>query len=247
MSWWTGLPELSLHTLQALQPVLGWLDDLPVPQEDPETVRRMADDILSGPEYRDPPQSLWQRVNEAISDFIGRLFELVGLGGGSVAPVVAWLVLFVLVGLVALLVYWAVQSGMWSEGRRTRDEGDPVILATDAHRSARDWLSEAERHEAEGRWSEGLLCRYRSLVVALVDREVIPELVGRTAGEYARDVAQHHPAGSESFSAATELFEAAWYGGATTGPEERDIFVGLAAQVLRSQAQTEPQGVEASR
>ena len=242
MSWWTGLPELSLHTLQALQPVLGRLDDLPVPREDPDTVRRMAEDILAGPEYRDPPRSLWDRINEGISDFIGRLFELVGLGGGSVAPIVAWLVLFVLVGLVALLVYWAVQSGMWGEGRPTRDQGEPVILATDAHRSARDWLSEAERHEAEGRWSEGLLCRYRSLVVELVGREVIPELVGRTAGEYATDVAQRHPAGSESFSAATELFESAWYGGATTGPEERDIFVGLAFHVLRPQ--TEPQAQE---
>lgn len=180
MSWSTGLPELSLHTLQALQPLLGWLDDLPVPREDPGTVRDMADDILSRPEYRDPPRSLWERMNDAVGEFVADLFRLIGLGGGSVAPLVAWLVLFLLAGLVVFLVYWAVRSGVFGEGRPTRDQGDPVIVATDAHRSARDWLSEAERHEAEGRWSEGLLCRYRSLVVDLVGREVIPELVGRT-------------------------------------------------------------------
>ncbi|HMG45777.1 MAG TPA: DUF4129 domain-containing protein [Acidimicrobiales bacterium] len=237
MSWSTELPELSLHTLQALQPLFGWLDDLPVPREDPGTVRDLAEEILSRPEYRDPPKSLWERINDAVGEFVADLFELVGLGGGSVAPLVAWLVLFLLGGLIVFLVYWAVRSGVFGEGRPTRDQGDPVIVATDAHRSARDWLSEAERHEAEGRWSEGLLCRYRSLVVDLVAREVIPELVGRTAGEYVRDVAQRHPAGLPSFTAATELFETAWYGGAPTGPTERDRFVALATEVLDARAQ----------
>ena len=94
---------MSLHTLQALQPVLGWLDDLPVPREDPDTVRRMAEDILAGPEYRDPPRSLWDRINEGISDFIGRLFELVGLGGGSVAP-----------GLETILIGYRLPASRWT-------------------------------------------------------------------------------------------------------------------------------------
>ena len=214
---------------------MGLLDDLPVPDRAPGTVRDLADEILSRPEYRDPPQSLWDRINEAIGNFVGDLFSLVGFGGGSVAPLVAWLVLALLVGGLGALIAWAIRSGLWSEGRVGRDQGEPVIVATDAHRSARDWRSDAERHEAEGRWREGLLCRYRALVVELVEREIIPDQVGRTAGEYVRDVVEHHPSGSVPFKAATELFEATWYGRGPAGPEERDRFVGLAAQVAQRQ------------
>lgn len=214
---------------------MGLLDELPIPGNDPGAVRDLADEILSRPEYQDPPKSLWDRINEGISEFVGDLFSLVGLGGGGVAPLVAWLVMGLLVFGLAALIYWAVSSGRWSEGRARRDQGDPVIVATDAHRSARDWRSEAESHEAAGRWREGLLCRYRALVVELVEREVIPDQVGRTAGEYVRDVAQHYPAGSVAFTAATEQFEATWYGRAPTGAEERDRFVALVAQVMRAQ------------
>ena len=217
---------------------MGLLDELPVPSNDPGAVRDLADEILERPEYRDPPESLWDKVNEWISEFVGDLFSLVGYGGGSVAPIVAWLVMVLLVAGLGALIWWAVTSGRWSEGRARRDEGDPVIVATDAHRSARDWRSEAESHEAEGRWREGLLCRYRALVVELVEREVIPDQVGRTAGEYVRDVRAGQGGDSPvtaAFTAATDLFEAAWYGGAPTGPDERDRFVGLVAQVMRPQ------------
>jgi hypothetical protein len=214
---------------------VGLLDELPIPGHDPGSARDLADEILSRPEYREPEPSLWERINEEIAELVGELLSLVGYGGGSVAPLVAWLVLAGLLAGLGALIWWAVRSGVWGEGRVRRDQGDPVIVATDAHRSARDWRSEAERHEAEGRWREGLLCRYRALVVELVEREVIPDQVGRTAGEYVRDVAEHHPAGSVPFTAATEQFEATWYGRAPTGPEERDRFVGLVTRVMRSQ------------
>jgi hypothetical protein len=159
----------------------------------------------------------------------------VGIGSAGAASWLAWLVLGVLVaGIVALAVWLVLQvSGQgWGSGRPKNAEGDPIILDVDEHRSAGEWLSEAERHESEGRWREGLLCRYRSLVSELVERKVIPDAVGRTAGEYLGDVRQRHPADAGTFAAATELFEDSWYGGAETGPTERDLFVGLAGQVL---------------
>jgi hypothetical protein len=70
------------------------------------------------------------------------------------------------------------------------------------------------------------------LVGELAQRDVIPDLVGRTAGEYVRDVGRTCPPAAAAFRAATELFEAAWYGGAATGPAERDRFVQLAGDVL---------------
>lgn len=221
--------------------LLRFLDDLPVPQNDPGTVREKADEILRRPEYREPPDTLWERISDFVNEQIGRLLSAVGFGGGGVGTVVAWLVLAALIAVVVALVVWAVRAGEWGQGRGARNEGDPVIVSTEAYRSARDWLNDAQRHEAEGRWSEGLLCRYRALVTELVDKGVIPELAGRTSGEYVSDVRQHGPAIAAPFAAATELFEAAWYGRAPTGPDERDQFIGLAVQVL------EPESIGAPR
>lgn len=217
----------------ALARLLQLIEDLPVPQNDPDEVREKAKDILSGAEYREPPKTWWERLNEWVGEQIGRLVSGLGFGGGAVGTIIAYLVLAVLIALIVALVVWAARSGSWARIRKDEVEGDPVIMSTEAHRSAREWLDEAGRHEAEGRWSEGLLCRYRSLVTELVERSVIPEQVGRTAGEYVRDVREHAPQIAPSFAAATELFEAAWYGGVDTGPDERDRFIGLATQVLR--------------
>ena len=212
----------------------GFPGDLPQPENDPDRVREMADDILSRPEYRDPDKSILSRIRDKIGEFLGRILSDIGFGSSGAASVLAWVVMFVLGAIVAGLVYWLVRElvgGGWG-GRGTGDEGDPVILAVDEHRTPSEWLAEAERHEAGGRWREGLLCRYRSLATRLVELEVIAEAMGRTAGEYVGDVAERLPAGAAPFRAATELFESAWYGGVDSGSEGRDRFVGLAESVL---------------
>jgi hypothetical protein len=220
----------------ALAGLLRFVDDLPTPQDDPDGVRERAEEILSRPEYDEPPKSIWDRIGEWLGDQISRLFESIGLGGGGAGTVIAWLLLAALAAGVAWLIVRAVQSGVWGQGAGRGNEGDPVIVETEADRTPSDWLAEAARHEAAGRWSEALLCRYRALVTELVKRSVIPELIDRTSGEYVQDVRQRAPGIAASFTAATRLFEAAWYGGEPTGPEERDQFVGLARQVLEPKA-----------
>jgi hypothetical protein len=207
-----------------------WLQP-PEPEHDPEDVRRTAEEILSRPEYGDTSDSLMDRINRALEDLLDGLFGSGGQGGTQVPSFVSWLLLGVLVALVVGLVVWAVRSGGW--GRRPRsDVEEPVILSADEHRSADAWRAEAERHEAEGRWREGLLCRYRALVIELVRAGVVPEVPGRTAGEYLTDVSSGRPEASPPFADATELFEAAWYGGVETGPSERDRFASLAEATL---------------
>jgi hypothetical protein len=227
----------------------GPREDLPEPQNDPAKVRRMADEILARRQYRQPPESFVHRIQQAISDFLGRLLGNIGLGSAGAASWIAWIVLALFVAAIAGLTAYLI-SRVWGNGwggGSGGDEGDPVILAVDEHRTPDEWLAQAERHEAAGRWSEGLLCRYRSLVTRLVDLDVIAAAVGRTAGEYVQDVNERHPAGAGSFAAATELFEAAWYGGAATGPDERDRFAGLAGAVVASvtDARRRSRGAEA--
>jgi hypothetical protein len=215
----------------------GPFRDLPEPENDPGRVREMADDILSRPEYREPRKSIVERIQDAIGNALEDILRNVGFGSSGAASGLAWVVMVLLGALVAALVFWLVKRIIddgWGRGGRSGAEGDPVILAVDEHRTPAEWLAEAERHEAEGRWREGLLCRYRSLVTRLADLGIIPEAVGRTAGEYVGDVAERHPAGAEGFRTATGLFETAWYGGVDTGSEGRDRFVGVAEAVLAS-------------
>ena len=95
-----------------------------------------------------------------------------------------------------------------------------------------DWSAEVDRAEAEGRLRDALRARYRVLIGRLAGAGVIPDLVGRTAGELVADVRAAAPAAHPAFSAATTLFEEAWYGHAPTGPAERDRFAAAADEAL---------------
>ncbi|HEY3144340.1 MAG TPA: DUF4129 domain-containing protein [Acidimicrobiales bacterium] len=204
--------------------------DLPESEHDPGDVRDKADEILSRPEYHHG-KSIMQRINEWIGDRLDDILHTLSFGG-AMPQFVAWIILGVLLAGVAAFIVWAVRAGGW--GRATgADREDAVVLSSsEDHRSPQEWLAEAVRHEEEGRWREGLLCRYRSLVAEMVRLEVIAELVGRTAGEYVRDVRNRRSDVAPTFSAATDLFEEVWYGGEESGPEERDRFAGLAESTL---------------
>ncbi len=202
---------------------------LPPSEQDPTAVRELADQILAQARYDRPPESLPDRVLGWIADQIARAFgHLVGGGGGTV---VAWIIVGVALGGV---LYLLVRHGRVVLPR-VETAGEPPVMV-ELTRSATEWRAEAERLEAAGRWAEGLRCRHRALVADLVRRGAIPEQAGRTAGEYVRDVATTLPDATGPLAAATELFEAAWYGGATTGAAEAARFAELEARVLAVRA-----------
>lgn len=198
---------------------------LPPSEHDPAAVRDLAEQILAEARYDRPPESIPDRVMGWIGDQIARAFgNLVSGGGGTV---LAWIILGAALGGV---LYLLVRHGRLTlpKGPAT-EEPDVMVELT---RSATEWRAEAERLEGAGRWAEGLRCRHRALVADLVRRGAIPEMAGRTAGEYVRDVATTLPDATAPLAAATELFEAAWYGGATTGAAEAARFAELEARVL---------------
>ncbi|HEY8526826.1 MAG TPA: DUF4129 domain-containing protein [Acidimicrobiales bacterium] len=204
------------------------LAELPPPRHDADEVRRRADEILSRPEYRwDDEPNFLERLAEWIAEQLGELVGASG-GGGALPTWVGWLVLLLLAGLVGFLL-WRFGSSLRRDPATPRPEG-AVVVSEPGEQV--DWAAEAERHEAAGRWRDGLRCRYRALIGELAERRAIPDLVGRTAGELARDVAASCPPAASAFAAATELFERACYGGEPTGPAERDRFAALAADVL---------------
>lgn len=202
---------------------------MPAPSDE---IRRGADEILSRPEFQEPPRTIYQRVLDWIGD---RIADALGafLGGGAGA-VVAWLLLVGLVLVVAFLVARAVQRD-----RRVRaDAAAGVGLVIDDRRPPADWEAEAARHEGEGRWREALRCRYRAIVATLARRGVVEEVPGRTSGEYRLLVGRSRPDVAEPFAQATDLFERAWYGGAETGPDDASELRRLAGRVESTSAAT---------
>ncbi len=198
---------------------------LPSPDHEPQVVRDLADRILADPRYDTPSEPIADRVIGWVGDQIARAFGALVSGGGG--TVLAWVVL---VGAVGSVVYLLVRHGRVR--LPTLAGADEPMVMVEMTRTAEEWRTAAAQHEAESRWAEGLRCRHRALVAELVRRGVIPEQPGRTAGEHLRDVAAGLPEAAPAMAAATELFEAAWYGAARTGPDEAARFVALEGQVL---------------
>jgi hypothetical protein len=189
---------------------------------DAAEARRLAEEILSQPEYQPPTEPWYQQALEWVSERLARLFGSIGGSGGS--PVVGWVVVAIVVALVGLLV-WRLVRDRRGRGRRQGPEATEVVEARV------DWRAEAARLEAAGDWKGGLRARYRALVAALAARQALDPGVGRTTGDHRSEVAERAPDGAEPFDAAAELFDRAWYGGRPTGPTEAERFDELARAV----------------
>lgn len=202
--------------------------DLPEPDHDPERVRELADEILSRPEYRwdDSADDPIGRAVDWLGERLGDALSAVG-AGGNLPGWVAWTVL-ALLGALAVALIWR-SRGTW--GRAGAHVGRGARVAVGAGDLPVDWAAEADRARAEGRWRDALRCGYRALVVDLAAAGALGDLVGRTTGELAGELAASRPDAAGPFAAATELFEATWYGGAPTGPVEADRSAELAAVV----------------
>ena len=202
---------------------------IPPSEHDPTTVRELADQILSDPRYDEPARSIPERIMEWIGERLTDLVEVLAGGGGG--TLLAWAILL---GAAGAVIYLLVRYGRITLPAVAADPEPEVMV--ELTRTAREWRDEADALEAAGRWAEGLRCRYRAVVADLVRRGVIADQAGRTAGEYARDVAARQPDAAPAFAAATELFEAVWYGGASTGPAEAARFRDLEDRVLAVRA-----------
>lgn len=205
---------------------MGVLADLPIPETGPDEARRSAEQVMSDFTWgrQESDESIVQKIARWIGEVIESVFS--ALFGSGILTVLVWAVLIAAVG--ALVV--AIVKRRRSMPKRTK----PVARLTslEASRLPHEWQSEAEQLEARGEWKLGLRARYRSLVSELIHRRQLRDVPGRTTGEFRIELHDRLPVAAEPFSAATDLFDRAWYGDRPTGPDEAAEFARRADEVL---------------
>lgn len=200
---------------------------------DPTEVKRTLEEVFSRPEFTKEPGIL-ERIGKWLSDRFPDLPKFGGTGGGfggGIWTVLGYLLLIAMaVGVVVLIVY-AVRH--WISGPRRKKSGPKIESVEDENRSASDWRSDAEAHEASGDWIAALRARYRELVMALIEQGHVPSMPGRTTGELRVDVREHLPVVADDFDGLTVTFENAWYGGIAVSSQQYDVAKAECERVLR--------------
>lgn len=189
---------------------------LPVdPDADPERTRRTAEEILEGGEYQVPEEGGRSALDRTRDWLEERLPDLSGPGQG-VTDGLSILIVAVVVLAAAALAVWVVASTRRS---RAAPDDEPVDVDVELTplRSPREWGAEAERCEAAGDHRGAVRARFRAVTATYVERGLVVDAPGRTAGELQRDLAARAPQASPAFAALADLFEEVWFGSADAG------------------------------
>jgi hypothetical protein len=203
----------------------------PPPTNDPEEVRRLADEILARREFAPKGRSWLERLLDWIARHLERFLGAnpdapgAATGGSRLFALAVLVVAVVVVVLVALRL-----RGTWH--RRRRPPPEPLDVDVETRRSANAWEQLAAQLEADGRWKEAMRARFGALVERLGDGGVVADVPGRTTGEYRADVRAAVPDVADEFAEAADLFDRAWYGDLPTGPTEAARFAEDAERVL---------------
>jgi len=179
---------------------------------DPEKVRDSARRILARPEFGDHrsiPERVIDWVVERLSGVFGRIGGGLGSGTGFVGVLIQAAVVVGAVVVVALVMR-ALGRAVVSKRRPT--PGDGLVVVFGSRVDPAELMAEARRAEADGRWKQAALTRYRHLVAALILDRVIADVPGRTTGEYRLEYRAGRPATAGDFDTATIVFERAYYG-----------------------------------
>ena len=188
------------------------------PPIDPDDARRAADDILSDGAYAESTQSALDRALEWLFEQLGTVFG--SLPGGGPGSGIAWIVVLVL-GAVAI---WLMVRALRAPGVRRKGTGDGLEYGTETSRDAAAWLAEAGRLVSAGDLRGALRCRHQALVARLVTDGVVPDVVGRTAGEHARSATAALPDQEERLRRLTDRFDEVWYADADVDAPGYDAF-----------------------
>lgn len=196
---------------------------------DPETARAAARKELSDPAYRSQEPTLFERISDAVTDWVKDLFGRTS----DAAPGGRWSL--VLLTLVVLLALWALRARLGKltpGGRRTAE----VFGATE--RTAAEHHADADAALAAGDLDTAVTERFRALVRGLEERGLLDPRPGRTAHEAGEEGGRLLPACALPLRAAARVFDEVRYGGrvATRAGHDTVAEADRAARAARPEA-----------
>uniref|UniRef100_UPI0006E35759 hypothetical protein n=1 Tax=Peterkaempfera griseoplana TaxID=66896 RepID=UPI0006E35759 len=144
-----------------------------------DAAREAARHELSNPAYHRSDPSLLQRLIDWAWRQIDRL--LGQIGGDSLSGTPGLLVFLAVLLIVGLALWWRLGAPR----RAARTTG--AALFDTRRRTAAEHRAAAERHAADGQWSEAVRERTRAVVRSLEERTLLDERPGRTADEAAAE------------------------------------------------------------
>ena len=192
---------------------------LPEPGLEPGEARRLADEVLADPVYRQTEPFL-DRALRVVGEAFGRILGQLTTGGTG--SIVAWLIL----GAAVLALAWLVRGALGPVPRFTRPKPaeTTIVGAPVDERDAAAWRAEADRLAAAHAWDEAIRARYRALVADLVAAGTLDAVPGTTPGEHRRRLLEAGAPRAATFAELTDLFELVWYGPRDAGPGDLEAF-----------------------
>lgn len=205
--------------------------DLPV-EPDAAEARRWLLEELSRPEYREAEPTAFDLAAQAVRDWLFGLFEG---GGGLPAP----LLLALAVAVVLVLV--VVGLLVFGLPRRRRRRAASALLFDDGDvRSLTELRRAADAAAADGRFDVAIEERFRAIVRAAVERELVRVHPGTTAHGFARSASTPFPAFGPRLEAAAAVFDAVRYLGRPGTSAEVHELAALDAELERADVAQEP-------
>ncbi|MEJ1156461.1 DUF4129 domain-containing protein [Microbacterium marmarense] len=175
--------------------------DAPPLIPDEETARRWAEEELSNPIYDIAEPTLFDRVAQAVGEFIANLFSPQLPGEfGPIAAVVAAIVVVVLIA--AAFAIWGAPRAI----RRAR-RNPPALFGESDARSAAQLRRDAHAKATSAEWDEAIVLRFRAIARGCIERGVVNTPPGATVHTFARAAAPVFPASADALETAATAFD----------------------------------------
>lgn len=185
--------------------------------DDTDQIRSQFDDVLARREFDYDP-SLGQRFMSWLGRMIERLLESLRIPGAGAAGgpgIGSYLVTLLLIGAVVAIVVVAVRRIRRNVSRRGPDDDGPAMsMVVRTNDSGDGWMDDYLRDGDPAEAKLQILEKYRRIVDALTDREVLSGAAGDSPRELASEYGESFPSTGPLMAEATDIFEAPWYGDA---------------------------------
>jgi len=172
--------------------------DVPVDPEPPEA-RDWLIDELAKPIYQAAQPTLFDRIAQAIRDWLNSLQfgevqgpPALGLGAVVIGVVVALVVAFLIFGLPRF-------------NRRSRVTGS--LFGEDDERTAERMRRDAEAAASRGDWATAIAEAFRALARGLAERTIVTTTPGTTARDFAVRAGVAFPDSASALAAAAVVFD----------------------------------------